>query len=999
MLFDRVLDNSGAPLNDVACILRDHTGFMWFGTIDGLYRYDGRNLLVFRNDPNDSTTISASRIAQLAEDSTGHLLISTAGGLCRYEERTRSFTRIYPTHPVSLEQAWTSALYVDANNHIWFTNVAGLNEYIPATGQITTYAIFEPVPPKLRFITSHTVSAIHERKGILWMTTGQGLCRFDKTNRNWTYYRNPTGTPADSTNGLYNSMQQFMFDKDGSLWLGCWGDGLVHFDPATGTFEHHLLTDQVKIPGTENIVIGVCPDQFFGDTNRLWISTVDRGLAMFDKRRKQFSYFGWTLSERPDSIFGSYTFALCDDNHGTFWVGAASGVYKINRFRQRFRQKSFVPYSNNPQKPDITCFAEDSARGVIYLGSFGSGMGTWNRATDSISHIPGLDYSVTGYINQIKKGPDGWYYVCGEKNFMRYEPAHRTVEKIVLPDSIGYLSNVIDAGNGKFWVTSYAKGVFLYDLVSKTVIPVITAKQLPASSKPGIHALLCTFSDGAGNLWVGTKDRGVLRYRVSDGAMHIYSHFGTKMGNTFYNVSVIRQEDDGTIWAGSDQGLLRFGKTDTTFRLFTTADGLPSNFIYHLVFDRMGKLWLSTNRGLCQMDTKKNTFRIFTRKDGLNWDGLYNESVLLSDGSIILAGDKGFVYFDPVKFTLNLQAPPVLFTSVKLMGNETGFLLPDTAVVHTFSHDQNQLQFEFAALSYIFPERNRYAYKLENIDADWVYTDNTHNSASYSSLPPGRYVFHVKACNNDGIWNEKGIRYVFRILPPFWATWWFRLLAVLVIALIIYGIYRYRIAQILRVERMRNKIAGDLHDDIGSALSSISISSAIGKQQAANNETVQRTLNDIGETSRSMIDNMGDIVWSINPKNDRFDQVLSRMRHFGEALLSPLGVTFSFEANIDNQQLRLTMEQRKELYLFFKEAIHNIAKHAQAKTVIVNIHLDGRLLDLNVSDDGRGFTPGNGSNGNGLQTMKRRAAALKGTLTIDSATGTGTRLHLQFKAT
>jgi signal transduction histidine kinase len=375
-----------------------------------------------------------------------------------------------------------------------------------------------------------------------------------------------------------------------------------------------------------------------------------------------------------------------------------------------------------------------------------------------------------------------------------------------------------------------------------------------------------------------------------------------------------------------------------------------------------------------------------------------------ADGKIYFGStDAGIIYFKPEELKDNDYIPPVYITDFKLFNkpvyaNDVDSILKSPIELTkeiTLSYNQNVISFEFAALNYIHPEKNQYAYKLESFDKDWIYTDASKRFVNYTNLDPGEYTFKVKGSNNDGVWNPMETTIKLIITPPFWQTWWFRALIVLAATMIVYALYRYRLQQVLKVQNIRNKIAGDLHDDIGSTLNSISIYSEVAKNDD-NRRTHSLTM--IGESSRKVIDAMSDIVWTINPDNDSFEKIILRMRSLSYNLLRAKKIEFTFRADDNLNDLKLSLEERRNFYLIFKEALNNLIKYSQAKKVSILLEKNSRNISLLIRDDGVGFDPEKKYNGNGLTNIRRRAKEINAKLIMESGQGIGTSIQLILKS-
>jgi signal transduction histidine kinase len=312
------------------------------------------------------------------------------------------------------------------------------------------------------------------------------------------------------------------------------------------------------------------------------------------------------------------------------------------------------------------------------------------------------------------------------------------------------------------------------------------------------------------------------------------------------------------------------------------------------------------------------------------------------------------------------------------------------------AHHQNSFSFSFAALDFTRPLSNEYAYRLEGIDQDWIEAGN-HHYANYTHVPPGKYVFRVKGANNDGVWNETGAAVKIVITPPYWQTWWFQLLALLAIAGVLEAVHKYHVAKKMEIEATRNRIARDLHDDIGSSLSNIALMSELmqGKRRLEEKEIKQ--LRQIGATSRQIVEAMEDIVWAINPDHDKLDNLLLRLKDVTAELLRQQGITYTFHFPEQELLQSLPMNFRRNLLLIYKELLHNVIKHAQATHMDIALAKTDGCLVLKLADNGIGFDVKAAKNGTGLKSMQTRAAELKGKLEIASRPGQGTRVTLAVK--
>jgi signal transduction histidine kinase len=335
-----------------------------------------------------------------------------------------------------------------------------------------------------------------------------------------------------------------------------------------------------------------------------------------------------------------------------------------------------------------------------------------------------------------------------------------------------------------------------------------------------------------------------------------------------------------------------------------------------------------------------------------------------------------------------------------LLNDSTGILkLPaDETKEITIAYKQNNFSFTFSALNYVHPEKNQYAYKLEGYDKDWIYTNASKRFANYTNLDPATYTFKVKGSNNDGVWNETPTEIKVIILPPWWQTVWFKLICIIAAGMILYMIYNNRMQKVRDIRRIRNKIASDLHDDLGATLSSISIMSELVNQQVKEHSPqASSLLEKIGNSSRSMIESVNDMVWAINPQNDSFENIIKRMKTFASDILSAKDIAFHFDFDKNLMHSKLKMEMRRNFYLIFKEAVNNIAKYSGATNAFVMIWNRENNLKMTIRDDGEGFEMETVKPGNGLIYMRQRADVMKARFDLESIPGKGTTIELEFK--
>lgn len=454
-------------------------------------------------------------------------------------------------------------------------------------------------------------------------------------------------------------------------------------------------------------------------------------------------------------------------------------------------------------------------------------------------------------------------------------------------------------------------------------------------------------------------------------------------------VYALLRDRQNRLWCGTDgAGLVLMENGRPTF--YTRDDGLAGNRVFALAQDSLGFLWVGTSSGLSQFDGKR--FRSFIHSEGFGEIGLHG---LLADrdGFLWVSSFPGISKLQPMRFFRSTRHPPVYITdmqvdAIQIAGTEEIVLAPSPAVI----------AFRYVGLSFTDEATVRYRYKLDGFDPDWSHPV-TYREIRYTHLSSGTYTFNVIAVSADGVWSEKPATITFTILPPLWARWWFIGAASLLVALGIYAFFRYRLAQAIALERTRSRIAMDLHDDIGGSLTSISLMTEVAQRVAgtANDDDVHNYLERIGETSRELIDMLGDIVWSVNPRYDTLQDVIRRLVHFGEEVCEARGITFETVIAPELQKLTLSLERRRDLYLVFKEAMTNAVRHSGADRLVFAVRSTPGGIAITLRDNGCSFVSSAGAEGHGAHSIRERAARLGAELRYGSEPDQGTSVELFFK--
>ncbi|MCB0770725.1 MAG: hypothetical protein KDC00_10010, partial [Flavobacteriales bacterium] len=532
----------------------------------------------------------------------------------------------------------------------------------------------------------------------------------------------------------------------------------------------------------------------------------------------------------------------------------------------------------------------------------------------------------------------------------------------------------------------------------------------------GFRGIACWRIDPAGTIWMGTRN-GVYGLDPVQGT---WSHFTHSEGdsssissNEVFSLCLDPEQPERYLWVGTDgKGMSRLdrlsGKCD---RQVTSREGLPNDVVYGILPDGRGNLWLSTNMGICQYFPGTGHTNNYSMADGLIGNEFNRYSAERSaDGTLYFGGMEGITWFDPEDFYHVRSASPTLITELKLLNKpvrvtDQQVFLPvpvEQLKELVLPYSERMITFGFASTDLSAPAQNEYRYILEGLNTIWIENGTAHE-ATFTNLDPGSYAFRVQGRNSAGVWDEQGASIHLTILPPWWGTWWFRALMALFLTGSLYAFFRYRLARAMEVVSVRDQIARDLHDEIGSTLSSVALYSTVAQKKAGDKlPEASEMLGRITESTTSVMEAMNDIVWAVNAENDNMGHLVQRMRAFAVRMTEAAECALQFEVDKEMGNARIGMTQRKNLYLIFKEALNNAMKYAACTTIHVQLRRANAETILTVEDDGIGFDPcakRNGElGGNGLVNMQKRATELRGTLTVRSEAGKGTTVQLRFRA-
>lgn len=996
LYFEKINDQNGLSHNRVNCITQDLRGFLWIGTNDGLNRYDGHNFKVFRNEPGNAASISGNIISDLVVDAGGVLWIATIdGGLTRYDyrlpakEQFKQYKHL-PEDSSSIPVNIVNDIYDDKAGYLWLaTSGSSIVRLNKKTGQFS----------KLLITRTTAMVLCPDASGMIWVgRQGGGLLKINPQT-----FEQKTDSRYDN---LYAKLPHTVItslyrDAENNMWFGSWDKFLYEYDHHSGVEKTYsqspspvsFINDEIKC--------------FAEDTEgRLWMGGRTQGLQVLDKKTGAFTQYK-NAPELNGSISDNEINCIYVDKNGSTWLGTGKGINVLHRQHDQFMQ-TFLP-GYRGQNITVYDFFTEPGGGLL----IGTSNGIYYRkpGQEALTHHP-LSYNGTPLsVTKFYKDSRGTMYIGTNYSLFTYDHGSGRIQilpntekdmvmnKIIESRVVGITEDVID-NNPVLMVLPYGHYLAYYDLVTKKWVSRLdSAKKIISRFNLKDNLVRKIYHAPDGHIWLANAKEGLGEWkRQSSPQIEYYKNDPNKPGVlSSNNVFDITSDGKNNLWISTyGGGLNYFTPANKSFSHMSAC----GNLVEGIQTDAKENVWMIAAGNLHRYNPLDKTCSSFQLPDMEKTGGVSGYLYKAPNGEMFAAGKNYFIAFDPAKIVESKVQPQVHFTGFEIFNQSFSNLLYQDKV--TLKYKQNYFTIEFAAPGFSGGTPVHYAYKLEGFSNNWIEI-GTRNFVSFSNLGGGDYTLRIRATNTPGVWSPNEATLKIRVIPPVWKRWWFYLLCALVIAASIYALYRYRVNEILKRQAMRNKIASDLHDNIGSTLSSISVYSQVAEIQSRKQNTValDDVLQKIGNASTEMISEMNDIVWAIKPGNDTMEKMTARMESYAKPLLAAKNISFTFNFSNDLDKASLEMSKRKNVYLIFKEAINNALKYSGCTHLDVTITHSRSQLQMIITDNGKGFNmaeivkrnPGN-MGGNGLKNMEMRALEMKGQLNISSAPGQGTTIKL-----
>jgi signal transduction histidine kinase/ligand-binding sensor domain-containing protein len=982
-------------------IVQDDQGFLWFATHAGLNRYDGYRFKVYKQDPRNPDGLRGVFIRALFKDRSGKLWIGVDQFLDRFDPATEHFTH-YETGSTVVH------ISQDRAGTFWVATSNGLIRFDPSTGRMASYTHKDGDSESLS--SSDVCSSIEDSAGTLWVATTQGIDAFDRRTGKatahipidtqpadvilhedrfgvmWVIYPNGSGLSVlDRKTNTLTSYQLYenepshkviagiasiLEDRDGAIWLGTHGNGLLKLGPERGAFVRYRNNQQDASSLAEGTQLSLFEDR----DGMIWAGVLGSGVDVFARKPLPFERIRYERGN-PNSLDRTHVNAIYEDNHGIVWIGTEGGINRIDRKSGR--------YTFDRGQANVDTVVGDGER-YLWTGAYGSGL----RRLDT----------VTG----------------NSKTYLHNSSDPHSLSNDVVVRLFFDHTGTLWAGTGD--------GLNRFDPRTES----FTTYRLDPGN-PASQSYVCIAEDQQGYLWLGTQNSGLQRFDPATGKFDVYQH-DPAVSNSLSNNRVLSIHSDrsGVLWVGTQNGLDRFDRRTRSFTSLYERDGLPDASINAILENHKGDLWLSTNRGLSKFDPAAKTFTNYSAVDGLSGDEfhLFGASFYGRGGEMFFGGPNGITAFYPDRIVENLSSPTVVLTDFRLFAKPVsiggGSPLQRSISYTSFinlSYWQNIFSLEFSALNYRDPATNRYRYRLEELDSGWNEVKGSNRSVAYTTLPPGRYHFVVQAATSRGPWNLAGVTLQIEVSPPWWSTWWFRSIIVCVLLVSIWELYRLRLQQIssqfqVRLEERvmeRTRIARDLHDSLlqsfhGLMLRFQTVKLLLPDRPKEAKQVLETAIQQAAQAITESRDAVQSLRTLTSGKNDLIESLTALGEELGALYSNPEGAGRfpEFRLLVEGVPEPLHPVLQDEVYRITRESVGNAFRHAHASHIEVDVRFEGRLLRLRVRDDGIGMDSDLARYGReghwGIPGMRERAKNIGGRLEMWSEPGAGTEIEITIPA-
>jgi ligand-binding sensor domain-containing protein len=959
ILFNRITAKDGLNANSISYIFQDSRNFLWIGTDRGLVRYDGQ---FFKHYNQISEGGLTNRIVTcINEDAAGNIWIGTENGLNKLNPFTNKITQYQQGEGEGkIPYKWCNYLFVDKKKQLWLTTEKGIAMYNVNQNNFVNYPI--TVVGDDEKINKFINQVVEDSIGNFWLSTSFGLKFFNRTTKKYTsYHKEEKKLETEKENILYGTH----VDSKGTIWAIAFGGLILRYN-----------------------------------------KTINKVETVFDVNNKNIRFFSLTSFNKDGKIY--------------LLLATSNGLWQIDTEDfQKPVEKVLEPNSLSKIFIDKQQNIWVASNTGLYRKTASSNFLKWNNITENENSFV---FHIIPFLNNNNQ-----FFLTTTSNWYKYDNSNSVIAKYTLPtdkrELLTKINRYVVDENG-YWFTSI--NGFGYYNVKENNLTDLTQLILNKSNQFNTGFIEEPIKN---QLWITIRRSGILLYNKATKKDTLLFGDKQKPNNVFgIDIYDFKLSPDGFVWFTTGEKIYKINPTTFQYKIFSIGKNQPS--VYRLLFTKNGrvlvnsesniyqlkneqlkliypqngslnfslsrliedeknKVWAITDNGLYKTDSNFSYWKNMNSIQGLE-DEMPGYEINLSIPDVVMLTSKGRIGLLNYKMLEQVKPPGQALISKIRLGNKE-FFFPETSHINYCGY-KDAIEVELAAPDFNNEKGNTIFYNLEGWDTEWKKLIAS-NIVRYEQLPAGKYVFSTKVINADG--KESIITSTqFKIVPPFYKTWWFILLLISAIGFVVYMFYQYKLKKAVELEKIRTKIATDLHDDIGATLSSISMySDALSKQVKESMPHLEPVLNKMGENSREMVAGISDIVWAVNPENDTGEKLLQRMETYATDLCAVKNIQLHFLIDKKIKEVLLLPEKRKNIYLIFKEAINNAVKYAEAKNIWVNIKKDSSLV-VTIKDDGIGFNYDTVKKGNGLKNLKLRANEINGFIEVKSNNGEGTLITL-----
>ncbi|MBV6479336.1 MAG: hypothetical protein HGGPFJEG_02107 [Ignavibacteria bacterium] len=1004
-MFERLSLEQGLSQNSIYSIVQDSDDYMWFGTEEGLNKYDGVKFKIYKNRISDQNSIADNFVKKLIIDKSGQLWAGTLNGfIFRYNKFMDNFSNIsIDNESDEVKSELTSFLCMEDKSMLVGSYYGGIKVL---DNRISNIRAFKPGNNDFDISNLTDVSALYEDSfGLIWICSwDKGIFIYNKMESTIKKLEDHFDTKVNLRS---NAVRCIFEDSDSNIWIGTI-KGLNIFNRKKNDL---ISCPKMDIISNKDILIfSILED----NSKNKWIATYTDGLLKIDDKNKLTQY----CHEKNDynSISTNSIYSLYLDRSNVLWIGTlGGGINKLDCGRKRFYN---LKYANekNEEIGSVVKILVDS-KNNHWISTFSNGIKIFKRDNSFLTLSENIDlknHSHEAITSIIEDDKNNVWLCCLRKDyFYKYNLLTNELSEFQHPFKFGI--NSIFYINSYLYIAIREKGILKFDTVNEKFVKYDNDD--PFYEKLKTKIIYCSFIDSKKSLWLGTIREGLYKCDFKKKEILNFTYIPNDDTSISDNcITCIAEDSSGNIWIGTKNGgLNKYIEKSNSFQRINSSNGLPNEYIKGILEDSSNNLWISSNSGLTKYNFNTQLVKNYVYSDGIQ-SNEFNDGAFFKDksGSMFFGGVNGVTYFNPEDIGENSFLPNTVITDFEIF-NESVEGAPDNPFLKKnityaeeikLTYKESVFSFRFASLIYNNPQKNQYAYKMEGFDKDWTYSE-TRKRVTYTNLNPGNYVFRVKGSNNDGKWNEEGTSVKINISPPYWKTWWFKSLGALSLAAITGLSYKQRLNKIEKEKKAqeefsrkliesqeteRKRIAHDLHETIAHEFLISKQKAALALKHKNDNKKMEEALKEISELSSSAINEVRSIAYNLHPHQlERLGLTKTIISNINQADKS---TNISFSADIDDIDNILSKENEINLFRVIHEIISNIIKHSKATKANFKVKLIAKSIYCLISDNGTGFNvsskllPG-AKEGIGLEGIAERIKYM-GEYKIESEPGKGT---------